>query len=356
MRTLFSIPGKQMYLADKERLLFSIDGNIYDINGSKVPSDGFTKKTQKYDGWYQHWMDYEGLPNPFKSTSTIEPVCEIDDIFGNFGFQNEQGDFVIEPQYAYAHEFTHGLAAVNLNRTWYTAPNGHRYYENHYGYIDGSGKTAIGFQFDEAYPFNKYGVARVSYLTSKWFLIDLQGNEIPGTRFPYISYFEYEDRYIEFSSEDEDDALVGLYDTKNRKILLNPNFEEITVVDDDTFLVTERNGEYGYSDFREHFINRNGEIIFPWLYGKGFAFVRKPDIHNVSAVASSRYTELSGAPRSYFENNGKKYSRDFVYGLYSSNGHFILPQEYEKISRLSDDIWGCYKDGHFTVVRTEEGD
>lgn len=29
------------------------------------------------------------------------------------------GEFVIEPQYAYAYEFTNGLVAVNLNRTWF---------------------------------------------------------------------------------------------------------------------------------------------------------------------------------------------------------------------------------------------
>ena len=84
------------------------------------------------------------------SENVGEIIEEIDDIFGCFGFKNEAGEFVIEPQYAYAYDFTNGLAAVNLNRTWYKTEKGERYYENHYGYIDFNGKTVIGFNYDEA--------------------------------------------------------------------------------------------------------------------------------------------------------------------------------------------------------------
>lgn len=357
MKILFSKQGESCYVADKEKIIFCIDNAYFDINGNEVPDqEAFHKKRNKNDDWYRYWMDYEGLPEPLKAESTVEPECEIDDIFGNFGFKNKDGEFVIEPQYAYAYDFTCGLASVNLNRTWYKTPEGHRYYENHCGYIDRNGKTVIGFQYDEARPFNKYGVAVVRKTNDDFHLIDLEGNEIPNTRFPYISYYDYDDRYLEFSRDDDDEALIGIYDTKERKILLEPRFSDISITDDNHILVYERDGEYGESDFRQYYINRNGELIYPWLSTQRFAIIEKPDINDVAAVATSQYIELTGNPKSYFKHNGKKYERNFIYGLYSSKEEFLLPQEYESISQLHDDIWGCYKDGVFTIIQTEPND
>ena len=359
MKILFSKQGKSCRVVDKDRIIFCIDNTYFDVNGNEVPDEeSFHKKRIEDDDWYQYWMDYEGLPEPLISETTIEPEYEIDDAFGNYGFKNQAGEFVIEPQYAYAHEFTCGLAAVNLNRTWYRTPEGNRYYENHYGYIDGNGQTVISFQYDEARPFNKYGVAVVTKTTDNYYhLIDIEGNEIPDTRFPYVSYYDYEERYLEFSRDNDIEALIGIYDTKERKVLIEPRFEELSITDDNHILVWERDGEYGESDFRQYYINRNGELIYPWLSTQRFAIIRKPDINDVAAVAVSQYTELTEeCPSSFYPHNGKKYDRKFVYGLYSSKEEFLLPLEYEKIEKLTDDIWGCYKDGVFTFVKTEKDD
>ena len=360
MNILFSKAGNQMQLVDKEKLVFCIDNQFYDANGRSVIYEKPLPTNDDDDDdhrWYQYWMEYEGLEEPLKSESTVEVKWEIDDVFGNFGFKNEAGEFVIEPQYAYAHEFTNGLASVNLNRTWYKTEDGKRYYENHFGYIDSKGKTVIGFQFDEAYPFNKYGVAVVYDLTSGWYLIDKSGNVIPGAKFPYLShYYEYENRFLEFSYDTAHDALVGIYDTKERKILLEPSIDSIIEWSEDCILVYERNGSYGISDFHQHFRNSQGEILYPWLYGKGFAIVERPDRYGVSAVAISEYEELDSQARSYFPHNGKKYERKFIYGLYSSKEKFLLPMKYDKITRLADNVWGCYKDGIFTVVQTNNED
>lgn len=361
MKILFSKQGKSCYVVDKDRVIFCIDNACFDVNGNEIPDEEAFHKRRNVDddeGWYQYWMEYEGLPEPLISETTIEPEYEIDDVFGNYGFKNQAGEFVIEPQYAYAHEFTNGLASVNLNRTWYKTPDGQRYYENHYGYIDGNGKTVIGFQYDEARPFNKYGVAVVTKMTDDYYhLIDLEGNEILDTRFPYISYYDYNDRYLEFSRDNDDEALIGLYDTKERKVLIEPRFSDVSITDDNHILVWERDGEYGESDFRQYYINRNGELIYPWLSTQRFAIIRKPDINDVAAVAISQYTELTEKyPSSFYPHNGKKYDRKFVYGLYSSKEEFLLLLEYEKIEKLTDDIWGCYKEGIFTFVRTEKDD
>ena len=112
MKILFSKQGKSCYVADKERIIFCIDNVYFDINGNEAPDEeSFHKKHYNEDDWYQYWMDYEGLPEPLKAESTIEPECEIDDVFGNYGFKNEAGEFVI-PKNILA--FTFRIMAKNM--------------------------------------------------------------------------------------------------------------------------------------------------------------------------------------------------------------------------------------------------
>lgn len=363
MKVLFQRKGSKVDFVDLTRRIISIDGKFVNELGEEVQVEEKVYKREvlnnsEEDDWYKPWMDYEGLDEPLKSESVVEPECEIDDMFGQYGFKNKAGEFVIEPQYVYAHEFTNGLAAVNLNRTWYRTEEGKRYYENHYGYIDSKGKTIIGFQYDEAHPFNKYGVAVVADIDTGYRLIDQTGKEVPGTRFEYLSpYYEYNERFLEFAYEQRtEEETVGIYDTKERKILMEPSVSSIIELDEDCILVDVRDGEYGESDFHQYYVNGKGEIIYPWLYGKGFAIVRQPDVNNVAAVAISKYTELTGNPGSYFLHNGKKYDRKFEYGLYSSMGKYIILPKYEKIEKMGDNIWVCYKNGEILVAETEKGD
>ena len=230
------------------------------------------------------------------------------------GFKNKNGEFVIEPQYAYAHEFSCGLAAVNLNRTWYRTPEGRRFYENHFGYINHRGETIVQFKYDEAWPFNKYGAAVVEDLRDGAYLIDTNGQEIPGTRFPYLSHaYDYDDRFLEFSNKNDSESLIGIYDTKERKVMLEPSVDDIIQWDEDHILVYERNGKYGVSDFKQHFINSHGDDIYPWLTEQGFATIKRPNKSGIAIVSVSKYVELTGTPRSYFEHDGKKYERSFIY-------------------------------------------
>lgn len=365
MKILFSKKGKNVWIADKDKLIFRVDGTYYNHMGEEVPTESsFEEQIRSiYDdsdeSWYQYWMDYEELEEPLKADSTTEVINEIDDCFGNFGFKNEAGDFVIEPQYAYAHDFTKGLAAVNLNRTWYRTSEGNRYYENHYGYIDHRGKTVIAFQYDEAYPFNKYGVALVSGYGEEWHLIDMQGNEIPDTRFPYISKFGFEERFIEFSRDDnafDNDGLVGIYDTKERKIMFEPSVDTIIEWEEDCIAVYKSFEKDGMEFSHQYYINSKGEVIYPWLHKAKFSVVERPDINFVTAVASTKLIESEDNSIFGFEHNGRKYRKKLIFGLYSSKETFLLPKEYDKIEKLSDDIWCCFKDGIFTIVKTEQGD
>ncbi len=368
MKELFSALGKTVRVVDRKRMIFDFgNGVFYDIKGNIVPpletikyndSDAINDDHKEKKEIVDKRIVDELIPE-----STIEPIYEIDDLFGNYGFKNKAGEFIIEPQYAYAYEFTCGLAAVNLNRTWYKNEDGRRFYENHFGFIDEHGKTVIPFAYDEAWPFNKYGVAVVTTLEDT-FLIDTTGKTIPGTEnLAFMHPYDYDERFLEFHEKgtdvhyiDADDVPVGLYDTKERKVILAPSIASAIPCSDDLILVYERGGEYGVSDFRQYYINSKGEKLYPWLNNKGFAIVGRPNKSLVTVVAVSKYTELAGNPSEYFSANGKKYKREFVYGLYSPKEFFILPLEYDGIREVTDNVFACLKDGTWTLIALDEGD
>lgn len=371
MKLLFCVPGKSCRIIDKDRMILEIktqseSHKYYDINGDEVEIDErlselIRKKDNSDEDFWNERKDLEtsGTKEILIPFSIVEPEFEIDDIFGCYGFKNTEGKFIIEPQYAYAHGFTHGLAAVNLNRTWYKDENGNRCYENHFGYIDENGKTVIPFIYDKAWPFNRYGVA-VTEDYKNIYLIDLNGNIIEDSnKYKYSHYYEYDDRYIEYYEYDKyyDDEEFGLYDTKERKFLFHTKYSDFEIINDDLFKVCDRkNGNYGVSDFREFFINGKEEVVYPWLKDKGFAHVDIPNKNFLSIVSVSKYTETNEEEDGYYPLNGKKYKREFVYGVYSNKERFVIPLEYERILELSNNIYACSKDNVLNIIQISEND
>ena len=360
MKVLFSIPGSKYRVADRKRkIIDTYDGKYYDIKGNIVLEE------ESFKQGYHLGSVVDTAPNKLKIAGTSEILIpesvteieyEIDDLFGTFGYKNEEGSFAIEPQYAYAHEFTWGLAAVNLNRTWYRSEEGKRWYENHYGYIDERGKTVIPFIYDEARPFNKYGVAVVGDL-EKRYLIDTSGSVIPNTEtLDFSGYYDYDDRFFEFEyyrEEYDDYNQVGIYDTKYQKVILEPSIDSIIQWKEDLILVYEApdaDNEFREVDFRQRYINGEGESLFPWLEGKGFSIVEPPNDSMMSVVAVSRFTTANNIESGYFKVNGKKYERKWLYGIYSSAEEYILPTEYDAITDLSDNTFVCLKDGVISVI------
>ena len=60
-------------------------------------------------------------------------------IGGKYGFINTAGEFVINPQFDGARDFSEGLARVNIG--------------GKYGFINTSGEIVINPQFDDAFSF-----------------------------------------------------------------------------------------------------------------------------------------------------------------------------------------------------------
>lgn len=371
MKILCKLPAVEIWLADHKQKIFGVGNGwrekirFVDSRGNEVPYDAsyhpypgsaeIEKQLQEEDD-REHAEYVASVCDGLESFSDQEVIEEIDDCFGNFGFKDLQGNVVIEPQYAWVGEFSHGLCPVNLNRTWYRTPEGRRYYENHYGYIDTNGKTIIPFRFEEASNFNKYGVAVVADDTGAY-MIDTDGNEIPDTRYPYLEgRIDYNERYIEFSpvgSQYGDDAEdnVGLYDTKERKILCEPKYEEFFQYDEDTIRVHVSVKDCP-GDMRTWFINSKGEYKYPWQVGKGLALVERPDEYGNSVVAISSYKKsietLENDIYCFYKGN-ETYERRFWFGLMGNNGMMLIPTEYENVKHLGQGLYACERDGKTTV-------
>ena len=109
MKVLFSVQGKRFSIINREPLIIKVDDNaFYDITGRIVPAkeaetlQSVDRVNEKEDIWDRDWIQNEGIEEKLIAESTKEIVYEIDDMFGLFGFKNRAGEFVIEPQYAFA--------------------------------------------------------------------------------------------------------------------------------------------------------------------------------------------------------------------------------------------------------------
>lgn len=326
MKIMFHLPGSGIHTVSTDPLIFKVYENrkfhYVDLQGNDVDFEKAEKLL---------WEEKDADLYP---ESVTEVKCEIDGVFGLYGYKDREGSFVIEPQYASADYFSMGLAAVNLNRTWFRDENGNRYYENHCGYINERGETVIPFMYDEAYPFTKYGVA-VATDRKGSYLIDTEGNRIPGTEgLCFHHYYEYEDRFLTFTEGDDPnwDKPYGIYDTMDHKILRMPFAEDImTDTEKEVLEVWESISE---NEICHYYLDYNGEVIYPWLKGKKFDRVSVPDCYGLSSVR-------------FLKTEGDKLRE----GVYSSNGRFVIAPEYDNVQRLEDGLYGLVKDGIVTVVQ-----
>ena len=80
----------------------------------------------------------------------LYPMCELGDFQELWGYIDETGEYVIEPQFLYAGAFVKGLALVQDPDT------------ELYGYINKYGEYVIQPHFCNAEYFNKDGIAAVA--------------------------------------------------------------------------------------------------------------------------------------------------------------------------------------------------
>ncbi len=289
---------------------------------------------------------------PFSTKKII--ADEMDKVlFGKFGFKDENRKIVIEAQYDSCGEFSCGLCPVAY-QSWYHTSSGKRDYEMHWGYIDENGKERIPFKFRDARDFNKYGVAAVcdEYGTG-YYLIDTRGRKLLyGKDIDAECLYNHKDRYFEFRKGDLEEWRdnVGVYDTKKKKVFLEPHTGGISEHSEDVICVYEP-GPVCDADFSQHYINSEGEELYPGLVNKGFNIVELPDPEGYAIVAIFEFfetpDEISGSSPA---EDGKSYFRVMHYGVSDLDGNLVLPAEYESIFERKDGKFVCRKDGQEEII------
>jgi hypothetical protein len=96
---------------------------------------------------------------------------------GKYGYRDKAGEFVIQPQFDYAGEFSEGLAVVGLGK----------YPGTKWGYINREGKIVIPAQFDGAHDFSE-GMAAVG-IGGKLGYIDRTGKLVVTAQFDEAQKF-----------------------------------------------------------------------------------------------------------------------------------------------------------------------
>lgn len=297
---------------------------------------------------------------PF-SSEEIEWDDIWDEHLGNWGVKDKEGNIIIKPQYDCCRTISYDLLPV-AKQTWFRNENGEERFELHWGYIDKNGKTVIPFKFRIAYGFNKYGVAMVrDGYEDKFgcYLIDLKGNEIPGTRHPHIDMFDnVTQRTVAFAPEATDwenffsDAPEGLYDTKERKVIHPAVADSYTEYDENHISVLSKMKEtLETGPFYEYWINAKGEMLYPWLIGKGYNIVDRPNSSGYAIVGKAKYTLLPKNASSWIEIENKKYDRVYMYGIADNNGNLVIDMMYKKIEELEDNTFKCVTGDKVTVIK-----
>jgi hypothetical protein len=113
-------------------------------------------------------------------------IVPLDQTF-KYGFIDETGKFVVNPQYENVNQFSEGFAAVCVGQGCYWGTQ-YKDKEHKWGYIDREGKIAITPQFDKASGF-KGGLAAVS-IGGKWGYIDESGKYVINPQFSIAMPFE----------------------------------------------------------------------------------------------------------------------------------------------------------------------
>lgn len=328
-----------------------------DKNGNYVIAPQFTNAFDftdtgiakvKIDDTYT-WIDKNGnivnKPNAEDiynfDTCGLSVQCigeNMDDIFADhnykYGYIDKTGNFIIEPIFSMAKEFTdNGLALVCDS-------------SGKYGYIDKSGNYIIEPQFDYASNFSENGLAAVGEM-SMWNddiyygYIDSTGKYMIEPEFSYVTDFDDKNYalvgMIDYNRPNQYDQTIfdnkyGVIDTYGN-IVLDFDYGYLSHIDDYGFAMFQTQRQYDGGPFG--LLNINGDIIIPE--------------YNCSSVT-------------HF-NNGLAAARvtsDDV-GYINTDGDFVIEQQYIGGSMFYDDGYAIvekdnFSSGHLYSIINTNGD
>jgi WG containing repeat len=161
-----------------------------------------------------------------------------------YGFKNSSGQWVIQPKFNYAREFSQGFAPVVISGDWTSG-------KEKWAFIDIKGRIQFNLSFDEAHSFSD-GLASV-YINHKYGFINRSGKIVIQPKFSQ-SWDEFQNGYTPVEIGDYPNGKWGLIDQKGQ-FVIKPEFD---------FIERAFNGFYklkigdksGFADSSGHIISR----------------------------------------------------------------------------------------------------
>lgn len=269
---------------------------------------------------------YQEVGNYFEGMCRVSTLklrqCDLafhsdyDEIAGLWGFVDEAGEEVISPQYIYAHDFENGIAIVvkgnwTIDPKWDNQYNQGRYWteEELWGAIDSEGNEVIPFIFDEIKHFyDRTDIFMAHYggwKAGHWGVINKKGIWLTEPIFKGLSYDSWEDLIVFYAEDPDataDDLPMGIYDLTQKKVLFEPQFLDVSFLENGDMEVEVFDKELGRTI--EKIIDLSGKDRFKSIY-------------------SSIYTWLDPYEVVIRDKNGARH------GLIDKDGNEVLPCIYD---------------------------
>jgi len=272
-----------------------------------------------------------------------------------YGFVNKNGEFVIEPQFDYAFDFSEdGLARIKK--------------DGKYGFVNKNGEFIIEPQFDYALDFVNGFAVIVS--NEKWGFINKAGEVVIEPQFDYA--LDFVNGFAVIVSNEK----YGLINEKG-EVVIEPQFDYLDSCEDDGLYIIKQDGKYGV-------INKEGKIIVKPKYStlvdfkNGFAKISKREEKNMGGFFGNRTLNINkyGVINNKgeiilkpifddifdFSKNGFAVVKkdidllgNYKYGIIDGNGEFIVDFKFDDLSQFSDNGFAIAKKGEKTGIIDESG-
>ncbi|MCQ2286202.1 MAG: WG repeat-containing protein [Bacteroidales bacterium] len=248
--------------------------------------------------------------NSLKSNDYEKVDMELIPVFKNekWGYVDQKGTYVINPQFERATYFSEGLALVSNNK-------------GDIGYINKKGEFVINAKYKRGTNF-KEGLAFVVAEGEAPTCINKKG-EVIFTLTQAEGVMEFKEGLAAFYTHDEDgEKLFGFVDSKGR-IAINPQFKDVSFFCDGLAMVKNSEDECG-------FINKKGNYVI------------NPQFERASYFIEERAIVLIGDEYGFIDTKGKYViNPQFDKALAFYNGYSAV---------LQGDQWGFIdKDGRYAI-------
>lgn len=262
-----------------------------------------------------------------------------------YGYINEKGEIVINPQFDNAGMFINGLAPVKIN--------------DKYGFIDKYGKYVINPQFDFTINFSE-GLCPVM-IDDIWGFIDRSGKYIINPQFDFVSLFK--NGFSVVSTQEQ----YGVID-KNGNYIINPQFEYVGPYSDGLFEVVQNNligfvdkeGNYVINpqfEFKEIMMGKGfDQIYYLLLYSRlrWTLIIYNPFLLEKESESDYLYwlilPDLINSPFYHLQFHEERYPifQNGTWGFIDKSGNIVINPQFDEVNFFSEglapvklsDSWG----------------